>query len=45
MSDDLKTLMEFGQLKADNLEKIRETYLALNLPPEIVRYGWIRTRS
>ena len=37
MSDELKTLMEFGQLKADNLEKIREMRLALNLPPEIGR--------
>ena len=45
MSDDLKTLMEFGQLKGDNLEKMRETHLALHLPPEIVRYGWIRTTA
>jgi hypothetical protein len=36
--------MEFGQLKGDNLEKMRETHLALNLSPEI-RYGWIRTLS
>jgi hypothetical protein len=43
MSDELKTLMEFGQLKGDNLEKMRETHLALHLPPDIVRYGWIRT--
>jgi len=42
MSDELKTLMEFGQLRGDNLAKMRETYLALHLPAEIVRYGWIR---
>ena len=42
MSDELKTLLEFGELAADNMEKIRETHLALNLPPEIMRYGWIK---
>jgi hypothetical protein len=45
MTDELKTVMELGQLKGDNLEKMREMHLALNLPPEIVRYGWLRPNA
>ena len=42
MSDELKTIMEFGQFTGDNMSKLRETYVALNIEPDHVRYGWIR---
>ena len=42
MPDALKTVLEFDQLTADNMAKLRETYLALNLEPDHVRYGWIK---
>ena len=42
MSDELKTVLEFGQFQADNLSKLRETYVALNIEPDHTRYGWIR---
>ena len=42
MSDELKTVMEFGQFTADNMSKLRENYMALNLEPDHVRYGWIK---
>ncbi len=42
MSDELKTIMEFGQFTGDNMSKLRETYTALNIEPDHVRYGWIR---
>ena len=42
MSDELKTVLEFGQFTADNLSRLRETYMALNIEPDHVRYGWIR---
>ena len=41
MSDELKTVLEFGQFTADNLSKLRETYMALNIEPDHTRYGWI----
>ena len=45
MSDELKTLLEFGELAADNMSKLKETYLALAIEPDHVRYGWIRARA
>jgi hypothetical protein len=43
MSEDLKTLLEFGQLRADNMQKMKETYAALAIEPDNIRYGWMRT--
>jgi uncharacterized protein len=45
MSDQLKTTLEVGQLKADNLSKMKETYAALAIEPDNVRYGWMRVRA
>ena len=45
MSKDLKTLLEFGQLKADNMSKMKETYAALAIEPDNTRYGWMRVRA
>jgi hypothetical protein len=42
MSGELKTLLEFGQLRADNMQKMKETYVALAIEPDNVRYGWMR---
>jgi hypothetical protein len=45
MTEELKTVLEFGQLKmGDNLSKMRETYAALAVEPDHTRYGWIRVR-
>jgi hypothetical protein len=43
MTGELKTLLEFGQLRADNMSKMKETYIALAIPPDHTRYGWART--
>src|SRR5262245_22798136 len=45
MSSDLKTLLEFGQLKADNLSKMKETYATLAIDPDHIRYGWMRVSA
>src|SRR4051812_7412756 len=46
MPEQLKTLLEFGQLKeVDNLSKMKETYTALAVEPDHTRYGWIRVRA
>ena len=45
MSDKLKTTLEVGQLKADNLSTMKETYAALAIEPDNVRYGWMRVRA
>ena len=42
MSGELKTLLEFGQLRADNMQKMKETYAALAIEPDHIRYGWMR---
>ena len=42
MSDELKTVLEYGQFTADNMSKLRETYMALNIAPDHIRYGWIK---
>ena len=45
MTDEFKTALEFGRLRADNLTRMRETYLALAIDPEHIRYGWMRATS
>lgn len=45
MKPELKTLLEFGQLKADNMSKMKETYAALAIEPDNIRYGWMRVRA
>jgi hypothetical protein len=45
MSDKLKTTLEVGQLKADNMTKMKETYAALAIEPDNVRYGWMRVEA
>jgi hypothetical protein len=45
MTPELKTLLEVGQLKGDNLSQMRQTYLALAIQPDHTRYGWIRTSA
>lgn len=45
MTDELKNMLEFGQLRADNLSRMRETYLALAIELEHIRYGWMRATS
>jgi hypothetical protein len=45
MSPELKTLMEFGQLRSDNMQKMKDTYAALAIEPDHTRYGWMRTRA
>jgi hypothetical protein len=43
MSGELKSVLEFGQLRADNMQKMKETYAALAIEPNHIRYGWMRT--
>jgi hypothetical protein len=45
MPDKLKTVLEFGELKADNLSKMKETYAALAIEPDNIRYGWMRVKA
>ena len=45
ISKELKTLLEVGQLKGDNMSRMKETYLALALEPDHTRYGWMRVRA
>jgi len=42
MSKELKTLLEFDKLTADNMSRMKETYAALSLEPDNIRYGWMR---
>ena len=44
MTPELKTLLEFGQLKADNMSRMKETYASLAIEPDHIRYGWLRER-
>lgn len=44
MSKELKTLLEFDKVTADNMAKMKETYVALALEPDHTRYGWMRVR-
>ncbi len=45
MSKELKTMMELPGFAADNMEKLKEKYLATGGEPSNTRYGWIRTKS
>ena len=45
MSKELKTLLEVGQLRGDNMSRMKETYLALAIEPAHTRYGWMRVRA
>jgi hypothetical protein len=45
MSKELKTLLEVGELRGDNMSRIKETYLALAIEPDHTRYGWMRVRA
>jgi hypothetical protein len=45
MTNELKTLLEVGQLRGDNLSKMKETYAALAIEPDHTRYGWVRVRA
>ena len=45
MTKELKTLLEFGQLRGDNLSKMKETYQALAIEPDHTRYGWMRVKA
>jgi hypothetical protein len=45
MTDKLKTILEFGQLRADNMAKMKETYVALAIEPDNIRYGWMRVKA
>jgi hypothetical protein len=45
MTKELKTLMEFGQLRGDNLSRMKETYQSLAIEPDHSRYGWMRMRA
>jgi len=43
--DELKTLLEFPGFTADNMSRLKQTYLATGAQPSNTRYGWIRTTS
>jgi hypothetical protein len=44
--DDLKRILEFeGFQNADNLGRIKERYVALNVEPDHMQRGWVRTRA
>ena len=42
MSEKLKTVLEFGQLRSDTMDRMKETYIALALERDHTRYGWVR---
>ena len=42
MTKELKSLLEFDKLTADNMSRMKETYAALAIEPDNVRYGWMR---
>ena len=48
MTADLKSLLEFEgspPFIADNLSKIKDTYMAMGPVPSNTRYGWLRTKA
>ena len=45
MTEELKTLLEFDKLTADNMSRMKETYAALAIEPDHIRYGWMRARG
>jgi uncharacterized protein len=42
MPDKLRKGLELGQLKSDNMSRMKETYAALAIEPDNIRYGWMR---
>src|SRR5206468_12536888 len=42
MPKELKTLLEFDKITADTMSRMKETYAALALEPDNIRYGWMR---
>ena len=44
MPEKLKTVLEVGQLRADAMSRMKETYAALAIEPDHTRYGWMRVR-
>ena len=45
MSEDLKTILELGEPRADNMSRMKDTYANLAIEPDHTRYGWIRVRA
>jgi hypothetical protein len=46
MPDELKRILEIdGSANADNLGRIKERYVALNIEPDHLQRGWVRTRA
>jgi hypothetical protein len=45
MTKELKTLLEFKGFTADNMSRLKETYAALAIEPNNLRYGWMRVRE
>ncbi len=45
MSGELKTLLEFGEFRGDNMQRLKDTYAALAIEPNNTRYGWVRVRA
>jgi len=45
MTTELKSLLEFGQFRADHMSKLKETYAALAIDPDHIRYGWMRVKG
>ena len=43
--DELKVCLELESFTADNMSKIKDTYMAMGASPSHTRYGWIRTRA
>jgi hypothetical protein len=42
ISDELKSLMEFPDYQADNLQRFRSLYAEAGARPDHLRYGWVR---
>ena len=45
MTKELNTILEFDKLTADNMSRMKETYEALAIGPDNIRYGWMRVRA
>src|SRR5207247_7019730 len=45
LTEELKTLLEFDKLTADNMSRMKETYAALAIEPDHIRYRWMRARG
>jgi hypothetical protein len=45
ISDELKTLLEFPGYTADNMTRLKQTYVAAGAMPEHRRYGWVHPNA